>query len=374
MKRISLLLFLFLNVAITYAQRLPYASTIEFHQDNKWDSAYYNTYEYNSSGLEVSTTTTEWSTIDLVWNNFDRNEYEYNPSGKQTKNTRFVWDDSGKRWYQTQRILTTYYDTARVSSIEIQPYNLGWRSLSLDSMFYNPDGSLALTKKYWWNGSNYAYSGRRTYSYNANGRVISMYYEWISSSPTVWDTINRTLYTYALPNSDTATQQLYDNGQWINEIKIINNYNLDKLLIGREIVNYIVASATWVGQDSNQYFYHPDKVKDMDINKVWDDTALAYALSSKLRYLYNDNVGVKKSENDEFIQFFPNPTQDYVDVVINQLQLGGQLTLFNMGGQLLIHKPITGNERVDLRELPAGQYLIQVQNGNYNTKQLIIKQ
>ncbi|MEL7219999.1 MAG: T9SS type A sorting domain-containing protein [Bacteroidota bacterium] len=63
------------------------------------------------------------------------------------------------------------------------------------------------------------------------------------------------------------------------------------------------------------------------------------------------------------IRVYPNPAQDWLQ--LEGLQTDAQLKLYNHQGKLVLQKAVSVNDnRLNLPDLPAGVYLLQIRNGN----------
>jgi uncharacterized delta-60 repeat protein len=87
-------------------------------------------------------------------------------------------------------------------------------------------------------------------------------------------------------------------------------------------------------------------------------------------------VGVSKL-NPEALKFivFPNPMQDYADIVFENLVQHGSLTVTNLLGETLLHIPqITGTSyRLERHAFPAGMYILNLATKHAkNSKKLIM--
>jgi len=75
-------------------------------------------------------------------------------------------------------------------------------------------------------------------------------------------------------------------------------------------------------------------------------------------------------------RIYPNPVNDIVKVVFDELQEGTtQVRLFNSRGQIIKEKIIDGGDnQMDLSDYPAGMYILKVTNGEQGWQKRIFKQ
>ena len=81
-------------------------------------------------------------------------------------------------------------------------------------------------------------------------------------------------------------------------------------------------------------------------------------------------------EVDEFeiakgIIVYPNPTVSGIYFKSNTSIINEKVTVFNANGQLVLEKTITADNAVDLSQLSAGIYLIQLSSDNTKTFKII---
>ncbi len=83
--------------------------------------------------------------------------------------------------------------------------------------------------------------------------------------------------------------------------------------------------------------------------------------------------GLKKNEFNKVV-VFPNPVKDFLTIMKQQSYL--QLSVFNTTGQLLMNRQLDGRGRqlLDLNFLKPGIYVLQIENNNYNTNEILIKE
>ena len=85
-----------------------------------------------------------------------------------------------------------------------------------------------------------------------------------------------------------------------------------------------------------------------------------------------DISGINESSNLSSFQFFPNPTNGIITIQFN----GKEAVLFvtDLTGKLVDERTVQSNETVDLSQLNAGTYLVNMEvNGAISTRRLIIE-
>jgi hypothetical protein len=124
--------------------------------------------------------------------------------------------------------------------------------------------------------------------------------------------------------------------------------------------DYIVKDWRWVsltklgGVDSLQFRLYSSDTGAFGIN-----TPLYFCLDD---FTTNDGVGVHTTPSPIIAKVFPNPAQDVLHIALTAGSDVERLALFDMSGKLLFSKEILGQEtQIDMRSMPAGNYILQLQ-------------
>ena len=109
------------------------------------------------------------------------------------------------------------------------------------------------------------------------------------------------------------------------------------------------------------------EVEDYTINVT---TTGSYALAS-----FNANAKNLGNEMPTDVNVYPNPAIDYITVEVENGSRVGTISIYNMIGSLVKVEEINGNEKeVDISDLPAGSYIISVEDEKEPLTKQIIKQ
>ena len=80
---------------------------------------------------------------------------------------------------------------------------------------------------------------------------------------------------------------------------------------------------------------------------------------------------VTQLELSEKITVYPNPTIASIYFQTDTSLVDEKISIFNLSGQLVSQKQITGDNALDLSDLSSGVYLIQFTNKNINAFKII---
>ena len=97
-------------------------------------------------------------------------------------------------------------------------------------------------------------------------------------------------------------------------------------------------------------------------------------VSTTATYYFNQTVGIAERFT-EAIKIYPNPTQDYVSID-NVENLAVKAEVYNVTGKLILSSALKGNDRINVQELPAGNYILKLsdQNSKVVSTNLLVKQ
>ena len=169
-----------------------------------------------------------------------------------------------------------------------------------------------------------------------------------TSRPIYWITANNNKL-YFLMSGDNSPEQLWE----VNPI----NGNFTQL-----------SSYTGPTTQPRQIFTRPLKSWNNDVYVEGTTTAEGYELWK----FGTGTLGVEEVTLEDKIQIYPNPTQDYVKLTIENIE-AYQIDIFNAVGQQI--KLRIDNKTIDLTSVPAGIYYITIFNSLTGKKitQKIIK-
>jgi len=81
---------------------------------------------------------------------------------------------------------------------------------------------------------------------------------------------------------------------------------------------------------------------------------------------------IEKNKNQTFI-LFPNPARETIRIDFKFPMKNTRLEIYNTTGELMIAQAIQDHETVNVAELPAGAYIVQIKSERYVSSQKLIK-
>lgn len=133
---------------------------------------------------------------------------------------------------------------------------------------YNDDLTLDyFTSADWFNGE-WIISDKRTNTYNFEGKLETVLWEWFNASSGEWIRVAKDVFNYnSLGNQITYLHQVYDGQEFINDFKYENCYDTANNLLSS--VNQDCIDNKWVNRSKSVYTYTPENVNDTALFQVW---------------------------------------------------------------------------------------------------------
>ncbi|MCF8378288.1 MAG: T9SS type A sorting domain-containing protein [Bacteroidales bacterium] len=148
-----------------------------------------------------------------------------------------------------------------------------------------------------------------------------------------------------------------------------------QIMLATEIGIWETADAS-----TGEVIWEPDPVVpnvrvDMLQVRKPDNTVLAATHGRGLFYCFwNLNIASSIKEKDQIqIEFFPNPAEDFITISFNKDQYM-DVVIISQSGKTLIEKRIISEEKIDLKGLSQGVYLVALTSGDKSVvRKIIIK-
>lgn len=122
--------------------------------------------------------------------------------------------------------------------------------------------------------------------------------------------------------------------------------------------------------------YRKDKISTVDFNLITE------AIPNRLDYfddiacdlfpfLLDNPTSLNESEQENHILVYPNPTQDFI-----QLQLGDMnncnVSIYNIIGEIMLNRNVRDNQKIDLSQFPNGVYYVEfIENGKLISEKIL---
>ena len=154
---------------------------------------------------------------------------------------------------------------------------------------YNDDLSLNYFIDAVWYNSEWIDFEKHTNTYNSDGSLESVLWEWSNGSSEEWFKDAKDVYNYDSVGNRVFYLHQYFNGlEFENDFKYENCYDTANNLVSS--VNQHWIEGIWVNSSKSIYTYSPEKVKDTTLFQVWtNDQWVNYYLTN---YEYDEKLNV----------------------------------------------------------------------------------
>ena len=307
-----------------------------------WDFVGYADYTNNANGQPLQFISQSYD--GFVWQNETKGTYTYNATGKLLTYTDEVWNTSTSTWQIANNEVNTYDNNDYLIQEIQENYN---------------NGSLNSRNRY-------------TYTNNASGIMQQSLQESWNLTTQVWNQVSRTNYTYNVNGKVIlALTEVWINNAWVQAYKENYSYDVNNYLIN-QIYSYAnISTGQWIY--SMQYFY--TNLANGKISQIsyqsWNSTTNAWENSSRDTYFYGTSSVVKPQRLHAVV--FPNPTSDYLNLQLDKPQ-PYTIKIINLEGELVMKQSVSNPlEKIDIRNLVTGTYLLQVEQGRGITMTKFVK-
>ncbi|MBK8493712.1 MAG: T9SS type A sorting domain-containing protein [Chitinophagaceae bacterium] len=175
--------------------------------------------------------------------------------------------------------------------------------------------------------------------------------------------VKLSLFTATLQNKNALLQW-----QTSNELNVAK-YNIQRSLDGNSFTTKGAVHSTGNSTATKNYSYTDNTISNLNAGRIYYRLQIV-DINGKVAY---SNIEVVKPAADMLVSIAPNPVHDHI-IVSSQDKLK-MLSIINIMGQVLKTVSLTGTanqQKIEVRELPAGNYFIKaVGEDQVWTKQFI---
>jgi len=129
------------------------------------------------------------------------------------------------------------------------------------------------------------------------------------------------------------------------------------------------AGITWEGQYTNT------TSPLFGCSFVTENLGYAVGMNGAIIKTINGGVGTDEFSEPLIFSVYPNPVTDYLNIEIAYYTGSvAEITICDMVGRAILHTTLQQNESIDLRNLPAGAYLLKVRSDQQTGTSIVIKE
>jgi|GEM_PF-1744482 len=383
MKKITLVV-LFAAVCQLQAQNKLLSSVDQFDNSGTFENSYGYNYEYDANDNLITQSGYNWNSSTGNWELQDRESYAYNAARKATTLVYQQYNSTTGNFENSYRDLYTYNANDDISEVVYQEFVTGaYQNEFRLTTSYN-GSQLSSFIEYNWNGAQWVESDRGTLSYNSNGTLASIIAEeyvngqyqldykdsffydsnnrlvqklfeiWDGSSYVLDEQIDLTLDN----NGNLITETVdYDQGTSGPNFKETYSYDTSQLMSNFAHPFRDKTGLEYLFDD----FPYVNKLLELTYQGYNSDTDAFEPVTNKTIYNYNTTLRVAEADIPTvFIQVFPNPTADVVNVISSNFDIDHVEVFGILGNKLLT----TNEDVVSLKSLPTGMYFLNIYNNS----------
>lgn len=350
------------------------SSVVYYNWDtNNWLENTKDSYQYNTDNLQDSVLTELWDANLNNWKNRFISHHTYNSDHTPSFTQTDIWNTAANTWGNMSRGYYTYDNAGNKLTGMIQAWNTNqWTNTFLYSYTYD-QGRLAQESKANWIDGDWQIETQKTYSYNSNSMpetVIIRQRHFLSGE---LENYQREQYTYTATNkvSSKVTGD-WQSDEW-SEVgsRFLYDYDTNDFLVKE-------TSQGWLGdhyasQWQRLYTNNTNGKKTQMILQNNSNPLQIWTNQQKIVYIY-ENLKADSYENSSLFAFSPNPANDYLSVTL-ATDVKANFTITNTAGQVVIDQfSSLAQNRLDISNLSAGIYFLQVQSDHKRSVKKFIKQ
>ncbi len=414
---------------LTNYQKLD--SIIAISKDtSNWEISQKVIYQYDSKGNTINITNYDYETNNgtVVITPDTKDEYNYDTQNRITEHNYYEWDHSLSQWSINEKTITTYPSNTIFENVYYQQTSSQLEKQHKDVNYYSSSiNHIDSTISYNWNsyGNHWVIDNKQIYSYFGNLLTSIKQQQWTGAA---YQNDKLIEYTYdAAANQLSRTKKLWNSSsnQYYPNDKEEYQYtssNKIKNYVHRE---YDSANARWQGQDSINYTIDNNGNAIVSQEYTWESSSNSWEKDSKLVSTYNNTYAlsdlllpnefqdketlpyfnhmnthldiyagynnqweyiakydlyysniainsIRKNKENIHFSLYPNPAQSSISIRTNSKDKY-QLKVYAINGSLVKHLQVNNNDKVDIKSLNKGIYILQLTDnkGNSSFKKLI---
>lgn len=315
-------------------------------------------YTYDASGNMLTYEIENWNSTTSAWVGYYKNMFTYTPTNKRATAITQLWD--GSSYKNTGKYTYTYDASDRYANYLYQTWN------ATGSVWAN-------TYKYY------------KYNWSATGKCLSYTISGWNSGAGTYDDFNRFAFTYdATNNMLTYTKEEYEftiPGVWDKTVDDIYTYNSTNDQLTNFSHKTFMDYTTYTTYETFKRYTYSYNSSHQKTSSLTDNGYGMYYLDTLVRYHYNEAPAAIAEQGNQIadLQIYPVPANTFCNIALRlEVPQDFTITLTDISGHVFMSMEQNGvkeyKETLDVQNLPAGNYFIQIkgQSGVSKTQAISI--
>lgn len=330
---------------------------------------------YNAAGSLLTNTTQYWDGATSSWINYTRNTYTYDASERNLTSEYENYDFSLMALVKLSKATIVYTASGKIASSLYQIWKPASSSYVNSSRTLNTydasDNYSQIISQSWVPASSTWLNDGRSFDFthNATGKITFYnYYRWISAA---WQLVGRYKFTYDAADRE-LTSLIEENDPvygWYDISDETSTYNAagDRLSFVNTDFDYTIGEYT---TERNRSTYNGSHQLTRTVNDHSEGGAFYYKKDDYLkRYHYTETP--TSIEEDEMantdVSIYPVPANEHCTIAVKSLNPQSfSIIVYDIAGHIWqqeTHNAQTNyTGTINTRQLPAGNYFVNVQN------------
>jgi|GEM_PF-3393105 hypothetical protein len=299
----------------------------------------------------------------------------YNANGKMTEKARWAKVSGSSQLLPYEK--ETYSYDANNNVIEYTWYDgdrlsvpASYIPITRKKYTYSVGTLTEILQEYYNSSGMWDAAMRTTYIYHTSTTMEELTEQ---SHGTNWQYLSRLLHTLdGNKNIVSSLRQEYISSNWENDNEHAYSYDAGSNMLSHEELRW--AGSTRTPVNKTEYTYNSDNNMLTSLKKMWDGAAYVVKEGSAATYnYYGFPTGVDNAPSvQEEIDVYPIPASNTLHINMAATD-SYHAYLYDATGKLAKTVSVKGLCTIDVQDLPAGNYVLQVNtNGNVTSRKVVI--
>ena len=340
-----------------------------------------NTYTYDANNNLIKEVEEKWNASTSAWENFDQDIYVYNNGNLEKKTTQSWVNSAWANYTETEYIYSNGLNTEYVYTL----WNTATGAItSRNKVKYTYNGSgymtMLVNQQYDLVNMTFEDKSREVHTLNGSNDIIHTVTELWNSGTTTWENSNQLMYSYdANGRNYRDTFEIWDavNSLWKPALAYQYLYDANGNNIDYTLQRWNTDSSKYINSEQLLYDYNSFNQQTRYRTLTWDKTNNTWGIGSNdfdTKYYYGlytadvNNINALPAE----VKLYPVPANNILNLAV-QWKNAADFTvcITDIYGRTVKswseNTTPNYNRQIPVSDMPAGNYLISISNGNQTT-------
>jgi Secretion system C-terminal sorting domain len=355
-----------------------------------------------------------WDEAGMEWVNSDRNDFTYDAFGNNISDIYAIWNPDTELYDLSDKQEFNYEDGQMTEQVYYEYDNLSMEWVaSLQWLYsYNAEGNITISYSYYMGESSWEMAGREERTYADNGLLIMEVSSFWNPSTSEWMNSSKVEHTYNSSGYRLTSTFFGWNiieEEWVNSYRIENTYEGD-FLVSSFSFTWSFISSDWENEYKNEYSYDGDMNMTQNLESEWDGSAWITSWKGTFEYnndytfdelvlpWYANNMDIsfmhmitatteyegaaldlasRSLFNYSEVEYTGVPVNEFAQATVYPQPASGEVTftwadgtpalelsVFDIGGKLVLEQRIAKDTPVSINSLAPGLYIYKLAGNN----------